>query len=116
MIHLVTDNILQYVKTTLCLTLILSLIGISVWNFCLTIRQGITYIKKLHDIPCSGCAFFTGDYRLKCTVHPDKALTETALNCRDYESINNLHRPSFQKCQSNSNPLPTQEVNYRIYN
>jgi hypothetical protein len=48
-------------------------------------RDGIARLKRLHQIPCSGCAFFTGDHRLKCTVHPCKALTEDAIACLDYE-------------------------------
>lgn len=116
MINLVADDILQYVKTTLCLISILSLIGIGLWNSWLTFRQGINYIKQLHQIPCSRCAFFTGDYRLKCTVHPYNALTENALNCNDYEPTNNLSKPCFQKCQSNCHVLATQEANYAIHN
>jgi len=52
---------------------------------CLAVQDGIARLKRLHQIPCSRCAFFTGDYRLKCTVHPCKALSEDALNCLDYE-------------------------------
>ena len=116
MINLVADDILQYVKTSLCLISILSLIGIGLWNSWLTFHQGINYIKRLHQIPCSRCAFFTGDYRLKCTVHPSKALTENALECLDYEPTNHLSRPCFQKCQSNCHALATQETNYAIRN
>jgi hypothetical protein len=51
----------------------------------LAVHDGITRLKRLHQIPCTNCAFFTGDYRLKCTVHPCKALSEEAINCLDYE-------------------------------
>ena len=57
--------------------------------FCLSIylamQDAITRVRRLHQIPCSRCAFFTGDYRLKCTVHPCKALSEEAIDCLDYE-------------------------------
>lgn len=56
--------------------------GGAVWT---TIQKGIQHISRLHQVPCSGCAYFTGDYRLKCPVHPIKALTEEAIACRDYE-------------------------------
>lgn len=60
-------------------------------------RHGTTNLKKLHQIPCSKCDFFTNDYRLKCTVHPVKACTEEAINCFDFEAriktININHRP-----------------------
>ncbi|NEP80770.1 MAG: hypothetical protein F6K39_22920 [Okeania sp. SIO3B3] len=81
---------------------ILLLITIGLRNLYLTFQQGINYVQRLHQIPCSRCTFFTGDYRLKCTVHPDNALTETALNCSDYEPNNNLAKPILQQCQSNS--------------
>ncbi|NJR69347.1 MAG: hypothetical protein HC771_12300 [Synechococcales cyanobacterium CRU_2_2] len=36
-------------------------------------------------MPCSNCRYFTGDYRLKCTVNPYVALSEEAIGCRDFE-------------------------------
>lgn len=67
------------------------IISIFLFSFCLSIylaiKEGITKIRRLHQIPCSRCAFFTGDYRLKCTVHPCKALSEEAIDCLDYEPI-----------------------------
>ncbi|HAA29675.1 MAG TPA: hypothetical protein DCE56_20740 [Cyanobacteria bacterium UBA8553] len=55
---------------------------------CLTIlsaiRSSVANAKRMHQIPCTDCKFFTYDYRLKCTVHPSIANTETAVNCRDY--------------------------------
>ncbi|MDJ0571308.1 MAG: hypothetical protein QNJ53_19965 [Pleurocapsa sp. MO_192.B19] len=39
--------------------------------------------RKMHQIPCTKCRFFTGDYRLKCTVNPSIANTEEAINCPD---------------------------------
>lgn len=116
MVNFITEDILKSLTSLLCMIGILSLIGIGLWNLCLTFREGISYVKRLHQIPCSRCAFFTGDYRLKCTVHPDQALTETALNCHDYEPTNHQARPCFQQYQSNSHALATQEVNYRIGN
>jgi hypothetical protein len=43
------------------------------------------YLKRLHQIPCDRCIFFTGEYNLKCTVHPSKALNEEAIGCSDYQ-------------------------------
>ena len=59
-----------------------------VWRLFHTLQQGTSYVRRLHQIPCSRCAYFTGDYRLKCTVHPVSALTEEAIDCRDYVSSN----------------------------
>ncbi|MGB3531953.1 MAG: hypothetical protein WBA13_00385 [Microcoleaceae cyanobacterium] len=51
-----------------------------------TFQQGWKHLQQLHQIPCSRCAYFTGDYRLKCTVCPSQALTEEAIGCRDFET------------------------------
>jgi hypothetical protein len=69
------------------------ILAVSIWlalfgllgSLCSAMREGFTYIKRLHQIPCSHCAFYTGDYRLKCPVHPCRALTEDAIDCLDYE-------------------------------
>jgi hypothetical protein len=53
---------------------------------CLVVQDGIIRLKRLHQIPCSRCVFFTGDYRLKCTVNPCIAQTEEAILCRDFEA------------------------------
>lgn len=52
-----------------------------------TLRQDWQHLKKLHQIPCARCVFFTGEYNLKCTVHPYKALNEDAIGCIDYRSV-----------------------------
>ncbi|WP_225895745.1 hypothetical protein [Dendronalium phyllosphericum] len=54
-------------------------------SVCLTWNKGATYLKSLHQIPCSACEYFTNDHRLKCTVHPKKACSEQAINCIDFE-------------------------------
>ncbi|MGK7942858.1 MAG: hypothetical protein AB4058_00130, partial [Microcystaceae cyanobacterium] len=46
---------------------------------------GLRKLKQLHRIPCSGCAFSTGDYRLKCAVRPCQAFSEEAIHCSDFE-------------------------------
>jgi hypothetical protein len=50
-------------------------------------RDGLQRLHRLHQVPCSRCAFFTGDYTLKCTVQPRSALTEAAINCYDFEPM-----------------------------
>ncbi|MEM9482761.1 MAG: hypothetical protein AAGA83_03625 [Cyanobacteria bacterium P01_F01_bin.116] len=57
-----------------------------VWRAFHTVKQGANYVRRLHKIPCSKCTYFTGDYRLKCTVNPISALTEDAIDCIDYVS------------------------------
>ncbi|MEM9272637.1 MAG: hypothetical protein AAGA80_06685 [Cyanobacteria bacterium P01_F01_bin.143] len=57
-----------------------------IWKLLKEAHQGVSYIRKMHQIPCSNCIYFTGNYRLKCTVDPIKALTEDAIACRDFET------------------------------
>ncbi|MEM9090931.1 MAG: hypothetical protein AAGC93_19565 [Cyanobacteria bacterium P01_F01_bin.53] len=56
-----------------------------VWSTLRTLHKGITHVRSLHQIPCHNCAFFTGDYRLKCTVEPITACTEHAIGCCHFE-------------------------------
>jgi hypothetical protein len=49
-------------------------------------RKNLIQLQRLHQIPCSHCLFFTGEYSLKCTVHPCKALSEEAIGCTDYQT------------------------------
>lgn len=58
------------------------LVILSLWT---TVRDSVTVAKKMHEIPCVGCQFFTDDYHLKCTVHPSTANTEEAINCLDFQ-------------------------------
>lgn len=77
-------------------TLVLS----SIWSIYKSLQKGITQLKHLHQIPCAGCIFFTGDYRLKCTVRPTDALTESAIGCIDYEPASSYFNPPVFPCHS----------------
>ncbi|MFM6405543.1 MAG: hypothetical protein ACKPGT_13135, partial [Microcystis sp.] len=66
----------------------------------LAVAQGRRQLQKLHRIPCSRCVFCTGDYRLKCAVHPMRAFSEEAIDCRDFER-------EIQENPLNSLPLLT---------
>ncbi len=66
---------------------------------CLAVEDAVARLKRLHQVPCSHCAFFTGDYRLKCTVHPCTALSEAAIHCLDYEPGIRRSQPIWL-CQS----------------
>ncbi|WP_107670632.1 hypothetical protein [Cyanothece sp. BG0011] len=50
-----------------------------------TIVDVIKRSKKMHEIPCTHCQYFTNDHRLKCPVNPFQANTEEAINCKDYQ-------------------------------
>lgn len=53
------------------------------------VKEGVANAKRMHQIPCTDCRFFTNDYRLKCTVHPSIANSEEAIDCSDYCPRNN---------------------------
>ncbi|MGI0493825.1 hypothetical protein ACN4EG_18740 [Alkalinema pantanalense CENA528] len=72
--------------TGLCFTIAWGLVGLLVVSLTRNLRQGYKAVKRLHQIPCSTCQYFTGDYNLKCTIHPVIALSESAIGCRDYHS------------------------------
>lgn len=54
------------------------------WQILGALRSAIAISTRMHQIPCPRCRFFTGDYRLKCTVSPYIASTSTAIGCRDF--------------------------------
>ena len=71
-----------------------------IFMFCKAIlgfRQGVNYLKRLHQIPCYKCVYFTRDYRLKCPVNPIVALSEEAINCRDFQA---KYNDKFNNCQT----------------
>ena len=57
------------------------------WSIISPILAALAKAKQMHRIPCTKCRFFTNDYRLKCTVKPQTANTEGAINCSDYQQI-----------------------------
>ncbi len=57
----------------------------------LAARDGVRRLRRLHQIPCHRCAFYTGSPYLKCPVHPSRALSEEAIGCLDYEIV--LQKP-----------------------
>ncbi|ACC82890.1 hypothetical protein [Nostoc punctiforme] len=62
------------------------LVVLSLWT---AARDSVTTAKQMHQIPCTGCQFFTDNYRLKCTVRPSIANTEEAIDCLDYQPKTN---------------------------
>lgn len=64
-----------------------SLLGIIGWSLLNFVVDVLAVAKKMHQIPCSSCRFFTGDYRLKCTVNPHIANTEEAIDCPDCDLV-----------------------------
>ena len=55
------------------------------WGTWKNLKKDWIHLQRLHQIPCSRCDFFTGEYNLKCAVHPDKAFSEQAIGCMDFQ-------------------------------
>jgi hypothetical protein len=71
------------------------------------LREGVQQLRRLHQIPCADCEFFTNDYRLKCTVNPYVACTEDAIGCSDFEPKTCFANSCQQYC-SRARKLPTE--------
>ncbi len=80
-------QVIQPVAVPLCFVLGWTFVALLLWNVGAAVRDGIIEAKKMHQIPCANCQFFTRDYHLKCTVHPAKALSHEAIDCTDYELV-----------------------------
>lgn len=73
--------------------------GLSIGTFItilVSCTQGFRYVGKLHSVPCSKCQYFTDSQYLKCTVHPNLACSEEAIDCRDFSP----QSPSVRQKQS----------------
>ena len=55
----------------------------SLWAFS---RSFIGTSRMMHQIPCARCCYFTNCAALKCTVHPEHALSEQAIHCPDFQA------------------------------
>lgn len=84
------------------------------WRLIVVAQQGINHLKRIHQIPCSSCTYFTGDYRLKCTVNPMLAMSESAIGCRDYSYTD--HRPPVCQTKSSDGKSNQQSVPYSSVN
>jgi len=62
-----------------------TIVGGLLWTVWIAFQQGCRNLKRLHQIPCDRCAYFTGEQCLKCAVHPTQAFTEDAIACLDYQ-------------------------------
>jgi hypothetical protein len=66
-----------------------------VYSLGVTSVEGWKQLRRMHQVPCSRCIYFTSDYNIKCTVRPFDALTEQAIGCRDFEAVTRK-RPRFE--------------------
>jgi hypothetical protein len=86
-------HVIQPFMVPICLVVAWGSVLLTVWQIYATARDGVKRAKQMHQIPCPNCQFFTGDYNLKCTVHPMSALSEDAIDCVDYFPVSHSHVP-----------------------
>ncbi|MEH2104930.1 hypothetical protein [Nostoc sp.] len=73
----------------ICFVVAWTVIILIVLSLCAAAQDSLATAKQMHQIPCTGCQFFTDNYRLKCTVRPSIANTEEAIDCSDYQPKTN---------------------------
>ncbi|MBD2365033.1 hypothetical protein H6G36_28385 [Anabaena minutissima FACHB-250] len=71
--------------TIICALSAWAIMIVLLWSIWTTLKTGISFLWKLHQVPCHNCEYFTNDYRLKCTVNPTRACSEQAIGCLDFE-------------------------------
>ena len=76
-------NYWLHVVCFLCAWFLLILLVGSIFNSLIGI---VNQLRIMHQIPCHSCQYFIDSYYLKCTIHPDIANTELAINCGDFHS------------------------------
>ncbi|MBW4693431.1 MAG: hypothetical protein KME27_16905 [Lyngbya sp. HA4199-MV5] len=78
------------------------LVGFFCWSLWRTLQEGFRYLRRLHQVPCDRCRYFTGEQLLKCTVHPCKAFSEAAIDCLDFEmKPSGVSTMPYRRCQTN---------------
>ncbi len=82
-------NAIQPFLVPICFVSAWGLIILFTWSLWTAARDSVKTAQKMYQIPCSGCQYFTDDYRLKCTVNPTMANTEEAIECMDYQAKTN---------------------------
>lgn len=64
--------------------IIMVLLGL---NLKKNVRDRLSTIQQVKQMPCANCRFFKNNPYLKCAVQPAKVLTSQAHNCQDYQDL-----------------------------
>jgi len=80
---------IQPLLVPICFVIAWGVTILAILNIWAAARDSVATAKQMHQIPCTGCQYFTDNYRLKCTVHPSIANTEEAIDCSDYQPKTN---------------------------
>ncbi|MGF1460135.1 MAG: hypothetical protein ACFBSG_14060 [Leptolyngbyaceae cyanobacterium] len=86
-------QLIQPILVPICFVVAWATVLFGVWSLWSTLRNGVRRAQKMHQIPCADCQYFSGNYFLKCPLHPKEALSEAAIHCGDFEA-NRLDVPS----------------------
>lgn len=78
-------QLVQPILVPICFILAWAIIGLGLWNLWAAVRETVWRARRMHQIPCAQCRYFSGDYLLKCPVHPREALSEAAIGCSDFD-------------------------------
>ncbi len=79
-------RIIQPFLVPICFVSAWGLLILLIWSLFSAASDVATVAKRMHEIPCAHCVFFTNDPRLKCPVHPTRAMSEEAIDCLDYRN------------------------------
>lgn len=90
---------LEILRVTLVPLIISGLVIAFVITLLMAVNDGIWRLRRLHQVPCYRCKFYTDSPYLKCPVRPLEAGSEAALDCKDYEAANILTRTNAQDAQ-----------------
>ena len=91
LVYVVAHSLIQLIQpilVPLCFVLAWATLGFGAWSVWAALRDGVRRAQRMHQIPCSQCQYFSGNYLLKCPIHPREALSEAAIGCRDFASAN----------------------------
>ncbi|MBF2072652.1 MAG: hypothetical protein IGS50_02655 [Synechococcales cyanobacterium C42_A2020_086] len=79
---------IQPLLVPICFVAAWTIVILMIWSAWSMGKEAWQHASRMHQIPCSNCKFFTGNYHLKCTLHPQAALSEAAIGCPDYQDSN----------------------------
>ena len=87
--HIVAHQLIEGIQpilVPLCFIIAWVTLGLGAWSVWAAMRDSVKQARHMHQIPCAECCYFSGNYLLKCPLHPKEALSEAAIGCLDFES------------------------------
>lgn len=88
-LHVIAYQFVQLIRPfmgPICFVVAWAVVIMGLWSVWAVVRDSVQRAQRMHQIPCSQCQYFSGSYLLKCPVHPQAALSEDAIGCRDFEA------------------------------